>query len=46
MVSPSEVKTGLLRVIFEKPQAIRYIKVKASESEIGIDELEVYGEQH
>ena len=31
------------RVIFEKPENTRYIKVEAIDSELGIDELEVYG---
>lgn len=32
-----------LRIIFEKPQVARFVKVKASKSELVIDELEIYG---
>jgi len=34
---------NLLRIIFEKPQVARFVKIEASDSPIGIDELEVYG---
>jgi len=36
-------KSTPLRIIFEKPQIARFVKVKASEFEVGIDEIEVYG---
>ncbi|MBI4707808.1 MAG: YfhO family protein [Candidatus Omnitrophica bacterium] len=35
-------KNSPLRIIFEKPQVERYIKVKSSEGTLYIDELEVY----
>ncbi len=35
-----------LRIIFEKPQVARFVKVKASKSKLGIDELEIYGPEN
>lgn len=42
-VNLEDHETVPLRIIFEKPQSARFVKVKASKSEVGIDELEVYG---
>ncbi len=35
-----------LRIIFEKPRVARFVKIKATESKLGIDELEIYGPEN
>jgi len=41
-ISSMEHKENPISIVFERPETARYISVKAIDSEIGIDEIEVY----
>jgi len=45
-ISRAESPLNFFQVNFEKPVIARYVKVKATESRLSIDELEVYGLGH
>ena len=46
LIPEGENYTDVLRIVSEKPLIARFVEVKASGSELGIDEVEVYGSGH
>ncbi|HDH05590.1 MAG TPA: hypothetical protein ENH01_07750 [Nitrospirae bacterium] len=46
LISEGENYTGVLRIVPDEPLIARFVKVKASGSELGVDEVEVYSSGH